>query len=102
MFLFTTIFVVAETAQCGTVSTTSFCETTEYIFMSNCVLFLNVFPLQCRYVLCMPLIVALMLLYITKDLHANSNHINLISLVSTLSQDLGFTIVPLRMMAIDS
>ena len=53
--LFTTIFIVAETTQSGTVSTTSFCE--------KILLFLNVIPLQCSYVLCVPFIVSVMLLY---------------------------------------
>ena len=66
-----------------------------FIIMSNWLLFLNLI-LQCSYVLCMPLIV------ITNELHANFHHINLISLVSTLSQTGGFTIAPLRIMAIDS
>ena len=83
--LFTTIFIVVETTQSGTVSTTSFCETI--------VLFLNVIPLQCSYVLCVPFIVSVMLLYYY-EFHANFNYINLITLVSSLSQTVVFTIAP--------
>ena len=40
--------------------------------------------------------------YITNELHANFNYINLITLVSSFSQTVVFTIAPLRIMAIDS
>ena len=36
--------------------------------------------------------------YITNELHANFNHINLLTLVSTLSQTVVFIIAPLRIM----
>ena len=40
--------------------------------------------------------------YITNEFHSNFNYINLISLVSSLSQFIVFTIAPLRIVAIDS
>ena len=81
--LFTTIFIVAEITQSGTVSTICFCETI--------MLFLNVIPL---YNVVMFYVCHLLFYNITNAFHANFNYINLITLVSSLSQTVVFTIAP--------